>query len=274
MRAVLHDAPFVHREYHIGGHNRGKPVRYGDGRAFLHQRLKRPLHISLARRVQRRCRLVQYQDARVVQYHPCDGQPLPLAARQPVAPLSNDGIIAVRELQYAVMYEHQRAFETPILCLRMRITRLSSALLWRPGRRTSGSRAAWRETGSFPATHTLSSRASDASRMSRTSTSSILTAPSVTSYRRGIRYEMVVLPAPLGPTNAASCPGAISKLTPSSASRPVPFSDTPFMLAFSRSSADKPYCRRTSSSVILPATTSGASVTAFSASTISGSMSK
>ena len=38
----------------------------------------------------------------------------------------------------------------------------------------------------------------------RTSTPSMETEPSVTSYSRGTRAAMVVLPAPLGPTKAAS----------------------------------------------------------------------
>ena len=40
---------------------------------------------------------------------------------------------------------------------------------------------------------------------------SIVTRPSSTSYRRGIRYVVVVLPAPDGPTSATSSPGCASK---------------------------------------------------------------
>ena len=46
---------------------------------------------------------------------------------------------------------------------------------------------------------------------------SMSTEPSVTSYRRGTSEAMVVLPAPLGPTKAAICPGGTQKLTPSRA---------------------------------------------------------
>ncbi len=57
---------------------------------------------------------------------------------------------------------------------------------------------------------------SDARVTFRTSRPSIRTAPSSTSYRRGTRYVIVVLPAPLGPTNAASCPGKMCIETSSS----------------------------------------------------------
>ena len=56
---------------------------------------------------------------------------------------------------------------------------------------------------------------SDSSRSDRTSCPSIRTAPSPTSYNRGIRYVTVVLPAPDGPTRAASWPGRTRRETSS-----------------------------------------------------------
>ena len=48
----------------------------------------------------------------------------------------------------------------------------------------------------------------------RTSSPSTRTAPATTSYSRGTRCDMVVLPAPVGPTRATICPGSATKETP------------------------------------------------------------
>src|SRR5581483_10504157 len=63
--------------------------------------------------------------------------------------------------------------------------------------------------------------ASDSCVTSRKSCSSIKMRPSVGSYKRGIRYVIVVLPAPLGPTSATSCPARISNETFCNAQRRV-----------------------------------------------------
>ncbi len=51
---------------------------------------------------------------------------------------------------------------------------------------------------------------------SRTSSPANSTRPELTSCRRGIRYETVVLPAPDGPTKAAYWPGSMRNDTRSS----------------------------------------------------------
>ena len=68
-----------------------------------HQRLQSGLHVALACGVQRRGRLVQYQHSRLVQDDAGYGQPLPLAAGQPEAPLADDGVVAFGQLHYAVV---------------------------------------------------------------------------------------------------------------------------------------------------------------------------
>ncbi len=60
---------------------------------------------------------------------------------------------------------------------------------------------------------------SDSCSRSRTSSPENSTRPPVTSWKRGMRYDTVVLPAPDGPTNAANWPGWISNDMPSSVGR-------------------------------------------------------
>ncbi len=79
----------------------------------------------------------------------------------------------------------------------------------------SRGREAWNRYVSWVTTPMTSP--SDASVIRRTSMPSISTAPESTSYSRGIRYVVVVLPEPDGPTSATSSPGCASKSTSSSA---------------------------------------------------------
>ena len=62
---------------HVGVDDGGQPVRDRDRGPRPHQRVECLLHLALAGRVQRRGRLVQDQDARVVQQHPGDGAQVP-----------------------------------------------------------------------------------------------------------------------------------------------------------------------------------------------------
>jgi hypothetical protein len=71
----------------------------------------------------------------------------------------------------------------------------------------------WNRWASWVTTPTVAAR--EDSVASRTSIPFTRTAPSRTSYRRGTRLEMVVLPAPEGPTRATRDPGSTVKLTSS-----------------------------------------------------------
>src|ERR1044072_2621156 len=64
------------------------------------------------------------------------------------------------------------------------------------------------------------------SRSWRTSMPSISTVPAVTSYSRGTSDDMVVLPAPDGPTSAVMVPGAAVNDTPRSTQSDGPVSAT------------------------------------------------
>ena len=66
VRAALHDPPAPHDEDLVRGKDGRQPVRDRDRRAALHQPLERGLDEPLADRVERRGRLVQDQDARVL----------------------------------------------------------------------------------------------------------------------------------------------------------------------------------------------------------------
>ena len=64
-------------------------MRDDERRAVPHQVRQRLLHQPLGFGVERRGRLVEDQDRRVLQERPRDRQPLPLAARQPLAALAD-----------------------------------------------------------------------------------------------------------------------------------------------------------------------------------------
>src|SRR5688572_27817073 len=81
MRAALDDAPAVVDEDPVGAQDRREPVSDGDGGAALHQSLEGGLDEPLGHRVERGRRLVQDEDARILEQHPGDRDPLLLAAR-------------------------------------------------------------------------------------------------------------------------------------------------------------------------------------------------
>jgi hypothetical protein len=67
----------------------------------------------------------------------------------------------------------------------------------------------WTSWGTVPTASAMLCRV-----RSRTSVPSRRTAPSVTSYSRGTSDEIVLLPAPEGPTSATICPGSIRNEIP------------------------------------------------------------
>ena len=108
MRAALDDPAAVDDEDHVGGDDRREPVGDRDRRAALHQRLERALDEPLARGVERRRRLVEHEDARVLEQHACDREPLLLAARHAVAALAHPRVVPVLELENPVVDERGR----------------------------------------------------------------------------------------------------------------------------------------------------------------------
>ena len=72
-------------------------MREDEGGAALHQPIQRLLDDRLVLRIDRGQRLVEDQDRRVAQQRPGDGDALALPARQPDAPLSDHGVVTLRE---------------------------------------------------------------------------------------------------------------------------------------------------------------------------------
>ena len=105
MGAVLHYPAPVHHVDHIGRDDGRQSVGYDHGGAVTHERLQRRLYVTLAGRIQRRSCLVQYQHARLMQYHPGDGQALPLPAGQPEPSLTDKGVIPLGHLHDPVVDE-------------------------------------------------------------------------------------------------------------------------------------------------------------------------
>ena len=72
-------------------------MRDRDDRPSLREALERGLHRTLGLRVERGRRLVENEDRGVAQDRPRDRDPLLLPAREPVAALADDGLVAVRQ---------------------------------------------------------------------------------------------------------------------------------------------------------------------------------
>ena len=92
--ALLDDAPGIHHQDVVGIRDRGQPVRDGQRRVVcgdLPQGLQDQL---LGVRVQARGGLVEYQDARPLEYRPGNGDALFLAAGEFQAALADDRVIA------------------------------------------------------------------------------------------------------------------------------------------------------------------------------------
>lgn len=76
MAASLHDLTGTKDDDFIGIHNGGKPVRDHQDGAFRAKPFQAFLNFLLCPRIQRRCRLIKDQDARVFQDRPGDGDTL------------------------------------------------------------------------------------------------------------------------------------------------------------------------------------------------------
>lgn len=87
VRAHLDDAALLQDEDAVGVDDRREPVRDDERRPSLHQRFQRRLHRLLGLRVESESRLVEYQNARILEQCARDGESLPLAHRKQVATL-------------------------------------------------------------------------------------------------------------------------------------------------------------------------------------------
>ena len=97
MRAALDDAAVVEDDDLVGVAHRGEAVRDRDHRPALREPLERGLHRALGLRVERRGGLVEDEDRGIAQDRPRDRDALLLAAREPVAALADDGLVALGE---------------------------------------------------------------------------------------------------------------------------------------------------------------------------------
>src|SRR3990172_5690988 len=92
MRADLGNAAFFDHHDAIGMLDGGEAVGDDQGRAILHQRLQRRLHMALRVGVQRRSGLVQNQDRCILENCPGDRDALPLATREFDAVFADQGL--------------------------------------------------------------------------------------------------------------------------------------------------------------------------------------
>ena len=96
--AALDDPAGVEHDDLVRVPHGGEPVRDDQHRAVRHQPVDRLLDQPLRLRVQRARGLVENEDRGIPQQRPCDGDPLPLAAREPRAALAQQGLVALRQL--------------------------------------------------------------------------------------------------------------------------------------------------------------------------------
>ena len=95
MAAGLGDAAAIDDVDEVGIDDGREAVGDDHGGAAAHQRLERRLHLALGFGVERRGRLVEQQDRRVLQHGAGDGEPLALAARELDAVLADHGVVAL-----------------------------------------------------------------------------------------------------------------------------------------------------------------------------------
>ena len=101
-RAGLHDPTAVDHQDLVGAADGGQPVRDHQRRPSLQRGGQRPLHRDLGLAVQVGGRLVEDDDGRRLEQHPRDGQPLLLAAGEPVPAVADHGVQALRHAGHQV----------------------------------------------------------------------------------------------------------------------------------------------------------------------------
>src|SRR5690606_640200 len=87
----------VEHDQAVGLAQRAEAVRDGNGGAPAHEIVQRFLDFFLGCGVYRRGGLVQYQDARIDKQGSRDGDPLAFSARQRLAALAHQRIVAMRQ---------------------------------------------------------------------------------------------------------------------------------------------------------------------------------
>lgn len=87
MGSLLHDAAGINHIDAVGMEHRGKTMGDDEARAPDHQIVERRLHDLFALRIKCGGRLVEDEDARILQDGACDGNALALTARDTDAAL-------------------------------------------------------------------------------------------------------------------------------------------------------------------------------------------
>ena len=99
MRSLLDDVSSVDDVDAVGVEDRRQPVRDGKGRPAHHELVERRLHDLLALRIERRRRLVEDQNAWILQDGACDRDALTLTARKIQAAFTDLRLISFGKLQ-------------------------------------------------------------------------------------------------------------------------------------------------------------------------------
>src|SRR5262245_65807171 len=95
VRPCLDDAAAVQRDDRVGVAYGRQPMGDDEACATVEERAERLLHAALGYGVERAGRLVEDEDAGVLEKRARDRQPLPLASRQTIAALSDDRVVPV-----------------------------------------------------------------------------------------------------------------------------------------------------------------------------------
>src|SRR5258705_3479036 len=97
MRAALDDSSTVHDDDRVGVTNRGESMRDDERRPALAEPGQCVLHPALGLRVEQAGRLVENEDARVLQHRARNRETLALAGPEPVPALADAGPVTLRE---------------------------------------------------------------------------------------------------------------------------------------------------------------------------------
>src|SRR5690348_2221291 len=98
MTATLDDAASVDHENLVGVNDGGKPVRDHKDRAAGKQAIDGFLDQPLRFGIERRCRLVEYEDGRIDEEGSRNGDTLSLTARETGPAFAEDGLVALWQL--------------------------------------------------------------------------------------------------------------------------------------------------------------------------------
>ena len=94
---MLDDTALIHHQDHVGGQDGAEPVGDDQAGAFLHNPLQGLLNEGLALAVEIAGGFVQYQDARIFENDPGNGNPLLFTPAQAVASLTHHRVVAIRQ---------------------------------------------------------------------------------------------------------------------------------------------------------------------------------